>query len=166
VLPVCRELGIGFVPFSPLGRAFLSGTVTDLDALSPDDMRRRLPRFQGENLSRNLALARRLEDIASRRAGLGEMTNRRAGPIGPAGHRCTAAQLALAWLLAKGTDVGTAIVPIPGTKRRVYVEENAAAVDLELSPTDVRELDGIFSPEAVAGARYTEAMARLVDTST
>jgi aryl-alcohol dehydrogenase-like predicted oxidoreductase len=152
VLPVCRELGIGFVPFSPLGRAFLSGKVTDLGALPPDDMRRRLPRFQVENLERNMALVRRFEAQVSRRA----------GPVGPAGPPCTPAQLALAWLLAKGSD----IVPIPGTKRRVYVEENAAAVDLELSASEVSELDELFSPEAVAGARYNETMARLIDTTT
>ena len=143
VLPVCRELGIGFVPFSPLGRAFLSGKVTDPDALPADDLRRRLPRFQRENLERNVELVRRLEALASRR-------------------HCTPAQLALAWLLAKGTD----IVPIPGTKRRAYVDENAAAADLHLGPSEVAEIEAMFPAAAVAGARYTEAMARLIDTTT
>ena len=142
-LPACRELGIGFVPFSPLGRAFLSGTVTDTDTLAADDMRRRLPRFQGENLRQNVALVRGLEAIAHRQ-------------------RCTPAQLALAWLLAKGPD----IVPIPGTKRRIYVEENAAAASLDLSAADVAELEQILPSDAVAGPRYSEAMARLIDTTT
>src|SRR5204863_4877888 len=100
-LPVCRELGIGFVPFSPLGRAMLTGAMKNTDALPENDVRRGLPRFQGENLTHNLALVQRLAGMASSR-------------------RCTPAQLALAWLLAKGND----IVPIPGTKRVSYVEEN------------------------------------------
>src|SRR5262245_41420607 len=110
VLPMCRRLGIGFVAFSPLGRGFLSGTVTDATKLSNDDMRRTLPRFQGENLNRNLELVARLEQMA-------------------AGRRSTAPQLALAWLLAQGQD----IVPIPGTKRRTYLESNAAALNIHLT---------------------------------
>ena len=125
VLPVCRELGIGFVPFSPLGRGFLSGAVKDTEALPADDMRRRLPRFQGENLDRNLALVQR-----SRRS-------RSVGRVLPDRHRCTPAQLALAWLLAKGKD----IVPIPGTKRVKYVEENVAAANIELTTAEVSELE-------------------------
>ena len=141
VLPVCRELGIAFVPFSPLGRGFLSGAVKETDTLAADDMRRRLPRFQGENFDRNLALVKRLQGMASRR-------------------HCTPAQLALAWLLAKGTD----IVPIPGTKRQKYVEENAGAASIALSAADVAELEAMFPSEAIAGDRgYNEAMARLVD---
>jgi aryl-alcohol dehydrogenase-like predicted oxidoreductase len=140
VLPVCRELGIGFVPFSPLGRGFLSGAVKDPDSLAADDVRRRLPRFQGANLDRNLALVQRLEAMAGRK-------------------RCTPAQLALAWLLAKGHD----IVPIPGTKRVKYVEENVAAVSIELTKAEVDELETTFTRDAAAGDRYNEAMGRLVD---
>jgi len=140
VLPVCRELGIAFVPFSPLGRGFLSGALKDTTSLAADDMRRRLPRFQGDNLDHNLALVQRLETMAATK-------------------RCTAAQLALAWLLAKGND----IVPIPGTKRVKYVEENAGAAAIELTKADVAELEATFTPAAAAGERYTEAMGRLVD---
>ena len=140
VLPVCRELGIGFVPFSPLGRGFLSGAVKDPDSLAADDIRRRLPRFQGANLDRNLALVQRLEAMAGRK-------------------RCAPAQLALAWLLAKGHD----IVPIPGTKRVKYVEENVAAASIELTKAEVDELEATFTPDAAAGDRYNEAMGRLVD---
>jgi aryl-alcohol dehydrogenase-like predicted oxidoreductase len=140
VLPLCRELGIGFVPYSPLGRGFLSGGITDVNALAPDDMRRGVPRFQGENFVRNRALVGRLQEIA-----------RRAG--------CTPSQLALAWLLAKGPD----IVPIPGTKRRRYVEENAAAAAIALDPSDVDALDAAFAVDAAAGERFNENMKRLVD---
>ena len=107
VIPVCRELGIGFVPFSPLGRGFLSGTVTTTADMPSDDFRRNLPRFQGEHLAKNLQLVNQLEDLAARKG-------------------CTTSQLALAWILAKGDD----LVPIPGTKRRTYLESNAAAVDV------------------------------------
>jgi len=140
VLPACRELGIGFVPFSPIGRGMLTGAFTSTDSLPADDVRRRLPRFQGENLDRNLALVKTLESMAARK-------------------RCTPAQLALAWLLAKGSD----IVPIPGTKRVKYVEENAAAADVALSAADVEELERTFTPDAPAGDRYNESMARLID---
>ena len=143
VLPLCRELGIGFVPFSPLGRGFLSGALQDSETLASDDMRRRLPRFQGENFGRNLVLVQRLALMAERK-------------------RCSPAQLALAWLLAKGND----IVPIPGTKRQKYVEENAAALDIELTPAELSELELMFSPSAVAGDRYNEQMARFIDTTT
>ena len=139
-LPVCRELGIGFVPFSPLGRGFLSGALKDTATLASDDMRRRLPRFQGENFGRNLALVGRFAAIAERK-------------------RCTPAQLALAWLLAKGKD----IVPIPGTKRQKYVEENAGAVDIETTTAEISELELMFSADAAAGNRYNEQMARLID---
>jgi aryl-alcohol dehydrogenase-like predicted oxidoreductase len=140
VLPVCRELGIAFVPFSPLGRGFLSGAVKDTESLAADDVRRRLPRFQGENLDHNLALVQRLEGMAGRK-------------------RCTSAQLALAWLLAKGND----IVPIPGTKRVKYLEENAAAASIQLTKAEVDELETTFTSDAAAGDRYNEAMGRLVD---
>jgi aryl-alcohol dehydrogenase-like predicted oxidoreductase len=121
----------------------------DTSSLSDDDMRRRLPRFQEENLQRNRTLVVRLEAIAQRRSR-------------SSGAACTPAQLALAWLLSKGTD----IVPIPGTKRVKYVEENVGAADIALSPSDVDEIESTFTPDAPAGARYTQAMSRLVDTST
>jgi len=140
VLPTCSELGIGFVPFSPLGRGFLSGRVTNVDTLSPDDMRRQVPRFQGENLDKNLKLVNWLAQMAVKKG-------------------ITAPQLALAWLLAKGHD----IVPIPGTKRRRYLEENVAAADTLLSEHDVADLELAFAPDAGVGARYPEEMARLVD---
>jgi aryl-alcohol dehydrogenase-like predicted oxidoreductase len=140
VLPALRELGIGFVPFSPLGRGFLAGQVTGTDTLSADDLRRSLPRFQGENLQRNLGLVTRLENIAARK-------------------KCAPSQLALAWLLAKGPD----IVPIPGTKRRTYLESNAAATGIELTSTDLAELDEAFPSDAAIGERYTPDMMRWVD---
>ena len=142
VLPVCRELGIAFVPFSPLGRGFLSGAVKNPASLPDDDVRRRLPRFQGGNLDHNLVLVQRLEAMATHR-------------------RCTPAQPALAWLLAKGSD----IIPIPGTKRVKYVEENVAAADIELTEAEVGELEATFTPDAAAGDRYNEAMGGLVDRS-
>ena len=140
VIPVCRELGIGFVPFSPLGRGFLSGTVTATDNLPADDFRRILPRFKGEALDHNLALVRTLEALAEQR-------------------RCTTSQLALAWILAKGDD----IVPIPGTKRRTYLESNAAAADIVLSAEDVAALDAAFPVGAAAGARYPADVMKFVD---
>jgi aryl-alcohol dehydrogenase-like predicted oxidoreductase len=140
ILPVCRELGIGFVPFSPLGRGLLSGQVTRTDNLAADDLRRRLPRFQGENLQHNLGLVTRLEEIAARKD-------------------CSPSQLALAWLHAKGPD----IVPIPGTKRRTYLESNAAAVDIELTRHEVNQIDAAFPTDAAAGARYAPEMMRWLD---
>ena len=143
VLPLCRELGITFVPFSPLGRGFLTGRVSDTDALSDDDLRKRLPRFLGENFAHNRALVERLETFAGDKG-------------------ATPAQMALAWLLAKGQD----IVPIPGTKRRAYLESNAAAVDIALTLDDVTHLDGLFPPDAAVGARYNDQMAKWVDNTT
>ena len=140
VLPACRALGIGFVPFSPLGRGFLSGTVTATDSLSTDDMRRTLPRFQGDNLDRNLTLVAALQRLAAVK-------------------QCTPSQLALAWLLAQGED----IVPIPGTKRRAYLESNAAAVMMHLSEGDLATLDRAFQPDAAAGDRYPAELMRWVD---
>lgn len=142
VLPVCRELGIGFVPFSPLGRGFLSATITSVDDLSAGDLRRRLPRFQGGNFDRNLALAAALRAQAEAR-------------------RCTAAQLALAWVLASGED----IVPIPGTKRRAYLEENVASAGIALTANEKRSLDALFPIGSAVGERYTEDMMRLLDTT-
>ena len=143
---MCRELGITFVPFSPLGRGFLSGAVKDMNSLAADDMRRRLPRFENDNFRRNLPLVARLEAMAQRKSRTSERT-------------CTPAQLALAWLLAKGDD----IVPIPGTKRVRFVEENVGAVDIRLSQSDIDELESTFTPDAAAGARYNQAMSRLID---
>jgi aryl-alcohol dehydrogenase-like predicted oxidoreductase len=132
ILPTCRELGIGFVAYSPLGRGFLSGRFTSPDDLDPGDFRRHGPRFTGENLEANLALARKVAEIAEEKG-------------------VTPAQLALAWVLAQGED----IVPIPGTKRRKYLEENAAAVNVNLTPEDLARIDAEL-PRA-AGDRYDEA---------
>lgn len=131
VLPVCRELGIGFVPFSPLGRGFLSASVRSLDGLPANDFRRGLPRFQDENLRRNLELADRLAELARAKG-------------------CTPAQLAIAWLLAQGEE----IVPIPGTKRRAYLEENVRAVDLTLTPADRAQIEAAIPKGSAAGGRY------------
>jgi aryl-alcohol dehydrogenase-like predicted oxidoreductase len=140
ILPACRELGVGFVPFSPLGRGFLSGTVRTLEGLPADDFRRGVPRFQAENLGANLALVDRLTELAHEKGR-------------------TPAQLALAWLLAQGEEV----VPIPGTKRRKYLEENAAAADLVLSRADLASIEASVPKEAVAGARYSPESFTLVD---
>jgi aryl-alcohol dehydrogenase-like predicted oxidoreductase len=141
VLGACRELGIGFVPFSPLGRGFLTGAVTDLDRLEQNDVRRTLPRFQGENLKQNVAMVKRLEDMARSKG-------------------CSPPQLALAWLLAKGED----IVPIPGTKRQKYLEANAAAVDITLTPQEVAALDEAFPIGSASGERYPPGSMRLLET--
>jgi len=140
VLPTCRELGITFVAYSPLGRGFLSGNIKEIDHLPANDYRRNNPRFQGENLRRNLELQRRVEELA-------------------AGKGCNPAQLALAWLLAQGDD----IVPIPGTKRRKYLEENAQAVSLKLSPQDLARIDQALPRGATSGARYPESAMRRVN---
>jgi aryl-alcohol dehydrogenase-like predicted oxidoreductase len=140
VLPACRELGIGFVPFSPLGRGFLSGGFASVETLSPDDARRGLPRFQDEHLRQNKTLVAKLEGIARTKC-------------------CSPSELALAWLLAKGTD----IVPIPGTKRRVYLECNARAADIELSQDEIGALDAAFPPGAASGERYSPALMQSVD---
>ena len=140
VLPVCRELGIGFVPFSPLGRGFLSGRITELGRLAADDMRRSLPRFQSGNLERNKQLVSRLEEIAARKS-------------------CSPSQLALSWLLAQAPD----IVPIPGTKRRTYLEQNAAAADIVLTREEIAHLNAAFPPGAAAGERYPSELMRTLD---
>ena len=132
VLAVCRELGIGFVPYSPLGRGFLSGRFTSPDELDENDFRKHGPRFTGENLDANLKLAAKVAELAEEKS-------------------ITPAQLALAWVLAQGEDV----VPIPGTKRREYLEQNAAAVDVELTAEDLARIDAELP--AVAGERYDEA---------
>lgn len=133
VLAICRELGITFVPYSPLGRGFLTGRFQSPADLAADDFRRSHPRFQGDNFERNLALVRKIEKIAARK-------------------RCTAAQLALAWLLARGED----IVPIPGSKRRSRLEENAAAVDVAMTAEDMADLERIAPQGVAAGMRYPE----------
>ena len=134
ILAVCRELGIGFVAYSPLGRGFLTGRFRSIDDLPEDDYRRMSPRFQGENFRRNLDLVERVEEIAREKG-------------------CTPAQLALAWVMAQGED----IVPIPGTKRRKYLEENAAAIGVELGADDLARIDEVAPRGAAAGTRYPEA---------
>jgi aryl-alcohol dehydrogenase-like predicted oxidoreductase len=139
VLPTCRELGIGFVPYSPLGRGVLSGAVTSAEEFASDDFRGRTPRFQGENLAHNLELVARLSAVADRKG-------------------CSPAQLALAWVLAQGED----LVPIPGTKRRRFLEENVAALAVELTPEEIAAIEAIAPPGAAAGDRYTaDQMARV-----
>jgi aryl-alcohol dehydrogenase-like predicted oxidoreductase len=132
ILPTCRELGIGFVAYSPLGRGFLTGRFRTPDFAADDGRASRYPRFQGENFERNLAIVDVVEDVARRHGG-------------------TAAQVALAWVLQRGDDV----VPIPGTKRVRYLEENIAAVDLALDATDLADLDAALPPGGVAGDRYS-----------
>jgi aryl-alcohol dehydrogenase-like predicted oxidoreductase len=135
VLEACRELSIGFVPFSPLGRGFLSGEIKKIEDLEADDWRRTNPRFQGENFGKNLQLVEKLEEIAKEKD-------------------VTASQLALAWVLAQGED----IVPIPGTKRVKYIEQNAAAADIILSQEELAAIEDVFPKDAAAGLRYPEAM--------
>jgi aryl-alcohol dehydrogenase-like predicted oxidoreductase len=140
ILPLCRELGIGFVAYSPLGRGFLTGRFKSPDDLAPDDWRRNNPRFQGENFQRNLQLVARLEELARQK-------------------RCTPAELALAWLLAQGPE----IVPIPGSKNRARLEENAGAVDVTLTSEELAELEAIAPKGAAAGMRYSEGGMRAVN---
>ena len=140
IIPTCRELGIGFVAYSPLGRGFLTGQFKKFEDLPADDYRRFSPRFQGENFQKNLDLVKRVEDIAREK-------------------NCQPSQLALAWVMAQGGD----IVPIPGTKRRKYLEENAGALEVELNADDLRRLDEVFPFGAAAGERYPEHMMALVD---
>jgi aryl-alcohol dehydrogenase-like predicted oxidoreductase len=140
VLATCRELGIGFIAYSPLGRGFLTGQIKSYDDLAPDDYRRIQPRFQGENFQKNLDLVARLGEIATEK-------------------RCTASQLALAWVLAQGDD----IVPIPGTKRRKYLEENAAAASVRLTAADLARIDRAAPQGAAAGTRYPESMMQFVN---
>ena len=135
ILPACRELGIGFVPYSPLGRGFLSGEIKMFDDLPTDDARRTQPRFQGDNFQKNLDLVGKLSELAKAKG-------------------CTAAQLALAWVHAQGPDV----IPIPGTKRRKYLDENVAALNIRLSRQDLEEIDSVFPAGAAAGERYPAMM--------
>jgi len=140
ILATCRELGIGFVAYSPLGRGFLTGQFRKFEDLPADDYRRNSPRFQGENFQKNLDLVKRVEEIARDKG-------------------CTASQLALAWVMAQGSD----IVPIPGTKRRKYLEENVAANEVRLTEKDLHSIDEVFPAEAAAGGRYPEHMMALVN---
>jgi aryl-alcohol dehydrogenase-like predicted oxidoreductase len=140
ILATCRELGIGFVAYSPLGRGFLTGQFTRFEDLPADDYRRNSPRFQGENFQKNLDLVRQVEEIAREKG-------------------CKPSQLALAWVLAQGND----IVPIPGTKRRKYLEENVGALDVTLTKEDLRLIDKVFPADAAAGGRYPEHMMALVN---
>lgn len=140
IIPALRELGIGLVPFSPLGRGFLTGTAKPAEEYPESDYRRGDPRFQGQNYDANMRAASLVQKIAEHKG---------AKP----------AQVALAWLLQKGDD----IVPIPGTKRRTYLEENIAAVSLKLAPDEMAQLDESMSPEAISGPRYNESMMTLVD---
>ena len=140
VLSTCRELGITFVAYSPLGRGFLAGKIQSLNDLAPNDWRRYNPRFEEQNLQRNLELAKRVENLAREK-------------------KCTPAQLALAWLLAQGED----IVPIPGTKRQKYLEENIAAVSLRLSTEDLARIDKVAPHGVAAGQRYPDEGMRRVN---
>jgi aryl-alcohol dehydrogenase-like predicted oxidoreductase len=140
IVPACRELGIGVVAYSPLGRGFLSGAIRSLDDLAEDDWRRFMPRFQGENFGKNLELVDRVEEMAGRKG-------------------CTPAQLALAWVLARGPDV----VPIPGTRRRSRLEENAGAMGIVLSEEDLAEIDEIIPRDMVVGTRYPEEAMKMLD---
>ena len=140
VLGVCRELGIGLVPYSPLGRGFLTGQINRFEDLAEDDYRRNSPRFQGENFQRNFSLVKKVEEIAREK-------------------KCTPAQLALAWVLAQGND----IVPIPGTKRRRYLQENVGALDVALTSKDLARIDEVAPHEAVAGARYPDWAMEMVN---
>ncbi len=140
VLPTTRELGIAFVAYSPLGRGFLTGQIKRFGDFDADDYRRNSPRFQGENFQKNLDLVARVEAIAREK-------------------KCTASHLALTWLLAQGRD----IIPIPGTKRRKYLEENAGAMQVKLTPEDLRRIDEVAPHGAAAGGRYPEAMMAMVN---
>jgi aryl-alcohol dehydrogenase-like predicted oxidoreductase len=132
ILPVCRELGIGFVPYSPLGRGFLTGQITKFEDLAEDDYRRSLPRFQGENFNKNLNLVQHIHQLAEEK-------------------KCQPSQLALAWLLAQGND----IVPIPGTKRISYLEENMGALNIELTQSDLNRIEEIAPKGIATGGRYS-----------
>jgi aryl-alcohol dehydrogenase-like predicted oxidoreductase len=139
ILPVCRELGISYVPYAPLGRGFLSGTIRAIADMPEGDRRHDHPRFHDENLQRNLALLKPLDELAAEKG-------------------CTQAQIALAWVLSRGDD----IVPIPGSRRRTHLEENVKALDVRLSPTDCEKLESVFTIGATAGLRYPEKQMKLM----
>ncbi len=140
VLATCRELGIGFVAYSPLGRGFLSGEIKRFEDLAADDYRRHSPRFQGENFDKNIKLVEKIEEIAKEKG-------------------ITTSQLAIAWVMTQGSD----IVPIPGTKRRKYLEQNAEAADVMLSQEDLARIEDVFPKDAASGLRYPEAMMKSVN---
>jgi aryl-alcohol dehydrogenase-like predicted oxidoreductase len=140
IIPACRELGIGLVAYSPLGRGFLTGAITSLDDLDEDDWRRNMPRFSGDNFAKNLELVELVEKLARDKG-------------------CTSAQLALAWTLAMGDD----IVPIPGTRRRERLEENAAAVAVELDSEDLARIDELIPKDMASGTRYPEQAMSLLN---
>jgi aryl-alcohol dehydrogenase-like predicted oxidoreductase len=140
ILATCRELGIGFVAYSPLGRGFLTGQIKRIEDLAPDDFRRNSPRFQGENFQRNLDLVKRIEQIAAEKG-------------------CTPSQLALAWVLAQGKD----IVPLFGTKRRKYLQENLRALEVRLAPEDLRRIGEVAPRGVAAGERYAAAMMNFIN---
>jgi aryl-alcohol dehydrogenase-like predicted oxidoreductase len=140
LLDTVRELGIGFVAYSPLGRGFLTAKITSIEDLAKDDWRRGMPRFERENFRRNMELVKEIRAIAARKG-------------------CTPAQLALAWVLAQGDD----IVPIPGTKRRQYLEENVGALDVRLTPEELTEIDSLIPPGAAAGSRYSQPGMRAIN---
>jgi aryl-alcohol dehydrogenase-like predicted oxidoreductase len=139
VLETCRRLGIGLVPYSPLGRGFLSGEIRSFEDFSMDDYRRGQPRFQGENFTHNLRLVDAVRELAASKG-------------------ATAAQFALAWVLAQGQD----IIPIPGTKRRTYLDQNIGATTLHLTPSDMTQIDAVFAKSAISGERYAPNMLSLV----
>jgi aryl-alcohol dehydrogenase-like predicted oxidoreductase len=139
-LATCKELGATFVAFSPLGRGFLTGSIRSTDELASDDMRRKHPRFQGDNLAHNAKLVDAVKEFAGKRG-------------------CTAGQLALAWVMSRGEHV----VPIPGTKRRTRLEENVAAASIALTDEEIRAIDVLLPPDAIAGARYSQSMLELVN---
>ncbi|ADO70959.1 aldo/keto reductase [Stigmatella aurantiaca] len=140
VIATCRRLGIGFVPYSPLGRGFLTGAITRPEDFEADDYRRNSPRFQGENFHKNLELVQQVKELAAQKG-------------------CTPSQLALAWVLAQGED----LVPIPGTKRRKYLEENLHALDVSLTAEDLKALEAVFPQGAAAGSRYPATMMKLLN---
>jgi aryl-alcohol dehydrogenase-like predicted oxidoreductase len=139
ILSTCRRLGIALVAYSPLGRGFLSGEIRNFEDFAKDDFRRNNPRFQGDNFDKNLALVEKVKQLAEQKG-------------------CTASQLSLAWVLAQGDD----IVPIPGTKRRKYLEENVRAAEIRLTPKDLAEIEAVFPKGAVAGDRYHPTMMGLI----
>jgi aryl-alcohol dehydrogenase-like predicted oxidoreductase len=140
LLDTVRELGIGFVAYSPLGRGFLTAKVAGIEDLAKDDWRRGMPRFERENFRQNMELVEKIRALAAAKG-------------------CTPAQLALAWVLAQGND----IVPIPGTKRRKYLEENVGALDIRLAPQELTEIDSLIPPGAAAGSRYSQPGMRAIN---
>jgi aryl-alcohol dehydrogenase-like predicted oxidoreductase len=140
ILPTVRELGVGFVAYSPLGRGFLAGRIKTIDDLPADDWRRHVPRFQGENFQKNLVLVEKIKELAAAKG-------------------CTPSQLALAWVLARGDDV----VPIPGTKRAQYLDDNLGAVNVRLTADDLAQIDAVLPAGVAAGSRYTDQALQAID---